>query len=38
VLDAAESSEIHIQDDIGFALIQLKAETLNKDKYCTSSH
>jgi DnaK suppressor protein len=30
VLDAAESSEIHIQDDIGFALIQLKAETLNK--------
>jgi DnaK suppressor protein len=30
VLDAAESSEIHIQDDIGFALIQLKAETLKK--------
>jgi DnaK suppressor protein len=30
VLDAAESSEIDIQDDIGFALIQLKAETLNK--------
>ena len=30
VRDAAESSEIDIQDDIGFALIQLKAETLNK--------
>jgi DnaK suppressor protein len=30
VLDAAESSEIDIQDDIGFALIQLKAETLNR--------
>ena len=30
VLDAAESSEIDIQDDIGFALIQLKAETLKK--------
>ena len=28
VLDAAESSEFDIQDDIGFALIQLKAETL----------
>jgi DnaK suppressor protein len=30
VLDAAESSEVDIQDDIGFALIQLKAETLKK--------
>ena len=30
VLDAAESSEIDIQDDIGVALIQLKAETLKK--------
>jgi len=30
VLDDAESSEIDIQDDIGFALIQLKAETLKK--------
>jgi DnaK suppressor protein len=30
VLDAAESSEADIQDDIAFALIQLKAETLNK--------
>ena len=30
VLDAAESSEVDIQDDIGFALIQLKTETLKK--------
>jgi DnaK suppressor protein len=30
VLDPAESSEVDIQDDIGFALIQLKAETLKK--------
>jgi len=30
VLDPAESSEVDIQDEIGFALIQLKAETLNK--------
>ena len=30
VLDAAESSESDIQDDIEFALIQMKAETLNK--------
>jgi DnaK suppressor protein len=29
-LDAAESSEIDIQGDIGFALIQLKTETLKK--------
>jgi DnaK suppressor protein len=30
VLDAAESSELDIQDEIEFALIQMKAETLNK--------
>jgi len=30
VLDAAESSEADIQDDIEFALIQMKSETLNK--------
>ena len=30
VLDAAESSEADIQDDIEFALIQMKAETLTK--------
>ena len=30
VLDPAESSEVDIQDEIGFALIQMKAETLNK--------
>ena len=30
VLDGAESSEVDIQDDIGFALIQMKAETLKK--------
>ena len=30
VRDAAESSEDDIQDDIGFALIQMKAETLKK--------
>jgi DnaK suppressor protein len=30
VLDDAESSEIDIQDDIEFALIQMKAETLKK--------
>jgi DnaK suppressor protein len=30
VLDAAEASEIDIQDDIEFALIQMKAETLHK--------
>lgn len=30
VLDSAESSEADIQDDIEFALIQMKAETLNK--------
>jgi DnaK suppressor protein len=30
VLDEAESSEVGIQDAIGFALIQMKAETLKK--------
>ncbi len=30
VLDGPESSEIDIQDDIGFALIQMKAATLKK--------
>jgi DnaK suppressor protein len=30
VLDAGESSEADIQEDIRFALIQMKAETLNK--------
>jgi DnaK suppressor protein len=30
VLDDAEASEVDIQDDIGFALLQLKAETLKK--------
>lgn len=30
VLDAVESSESDIQDDIEFALIQMKSETLNK--------
>ena len=29
-VDAAETSEADIQDDIEFALIQMKAETLNK--------
>lgn len=29
-LDEAESAEVGVQDDIGFALIQLKAETLDK--------
>ena len=30
VFDAGESSEADIQEDIEFALIQMKAETLNK--------
>lgn len=29
-LDEAESAEVGVQDDIGFALIQLKAETLDR--------
>ena len=32
VLDAAESSEADIQDEIEFALIQMKAETLNQNR------
>ena len=31
VFDAVESSESDIQDDIEFALIQMKSETLNKN-------
>ena len=30
VLDEGESSEVDIQDDIEFALIQMKSETLNR--------
>ena len=30
VVDAAESSEVDVQDEIGFALIQLKTETLTQ--------
>jgi DnaK suppressor protein len=30
VMDPAETSEVDIQEDIEFALIQMKAETLNK--------
>ena len=30
VLDEGESSEVDVQDEIGFALIQMKTETLNK--------
>jgi DnaK suppressor protein len=30
VLDQGESCQVDIQEDIGFALIQMKAETLNK--------
>ena len=30
VFDAVESSEVDIQDDIEFALIQMKSETINK--------
>ena len=30
MLDQGESSEVDIQDGIGFALIQMKAETLDK--------
>ena len=30
VLDPGETSEVDIQEDIEFALIQMKAETLNK--------
>ena len=30
VLDEGESSEVDVQDEIGFALVQMKAETLKK--------
>lgn len=33
VFDAVESSEADIQDDLEFALIQMKSETLNKINY-----
>jgi DnaK suppressor protein len=38
VLDAAESSEADIQDDIEFALIQMKAETLHKIEQALRRH
>jgi DnaK suppressor protein len=38
VLDAAETSEADIQDDIEFALIQMKAETLNKIEEALHRH
>jgi len=38
VLDAAETSESDIQDDIEFALIQMKAETLHKIDEALSRH
>jgi len=38
VLDAAETSEADIQDDIEFALIQMKAETLNKIEEALRRH
>src|SRR6187401_2684509 len=38
VLDAAEASESDIQDDIEFALIQIKSETLHKINEALSRH
>ena len=38
VLDAAETSEADIQDDIEFALIQMKAETLQKIEEALGRH
>ena len=38
VLDAAEASEADIQDDIEFALIQMKSETLHKIEEALSRH
>jgi DnaK suppressor protein len=38
VLDAAETSEADIQDDIEFALIQMKTETLHKIEEALSRH
>ena len=37
VLDQGESSEVDIQDAIGFALIQMKAETLGQDRRGTAA-
>lgn len=38
VFDAAETSEADIQDDIEFALIQMKTETLHKIEEALSRH
>jgi DnaK suppressor protein len=38
VLDAAETSEADIQDDIEFALIQMKSETLHKIEDALARH
>jgi DnaK suppressor protein len=38
VLDAAETSEADIQDDIEFALIQMKTETLHKIEEALTRH
>jgi DnaK suppressor protein len=38
VLDAAEASEADIQDDIEFALIQMKSETLHKIEEALTRH
>lgn len=38
VLDAAETSGVDIQEDIEFALIQMKAETLNKIEEALKRH
>ena len=38
VLDAAETSEADIQDDIEFALIQMKSETLHKIEEALARH
>jgi DnaK suppressor protein len=38
VLDAAETSEADIQDDIEFALLQMKAETLQKIEEALGRH
>ena len=38
VLDAAETSEADIQDDIEFALIQMKTETLHKIEEALNRH
>jgi RNA polymerase-binding transcription factor len=38
VLDAAETSEADIQDDIDFALIQMKSETLHKIEEALARH